>query len=340
MSKIFLGIGLIFLISILGINKKEESPALDYEESISSTLEKLDANVQYEHTVNNVKGASLKKGEEIVKQGFTRNKLGARTRRISKHFVCTSCHNLEREDPDLSVIDPQARLEYVESVELPFLQGTALYGIVNRNSFYNDDYYKKYGDLVDAARNNLRQSVQLCATECSQGRLMKDWELESVLMYLWSLELKLNDLEINGEEEVIIANALQNDSNKEKAIEIIESKYLKKSPAHFQDPPGDRETRKMSKGEPTNGELIYKISCMYCHENRKYSFFKLDYSKATFRNLKNNLDNYHERSIYQVSRFGTSPAAGKRAYMPQYTIEKMSTQQLEDLKSYIIQKAD
>jgi hypothetical protein len=62
-------------------------------------------------------------------------------------------------------------------------------------------------------------------------------------------------------------------------------------------------------------------------------------AKNTFRNLKNNLDNYHERSIYQVSRYGTSPAAGKKAYMPQYTIEKMSVQQLEDLKSFIIREA-
>jgi mono/diheme cytochrome c family protein len=111
------------------------------------------------------------------------------------------------------------------------------------------------------------------------------------------------------------------------------------SPAHFIPPPVEKMERQKSMGDTENGALIYKNSCMHCHDNRKYSFFNLDYSKATFRNLRNNLDEYHERSIYQVARYGTSPVAGKKAYMPQYTKEKMTPQQLEDLKSYIIQEA-
>ena len=333
-------LGIIGILLLLGFAVSEDRLNLDYNQNVSDVLDKLDAEINFQHEVKeNVKGASASRGFEIFTEGFTKKERGGKSSRISKHFVCTSCHTIEREDPDLAKIDPQARLEFTSAKGLPFLQGSSMYGIVNRNSFYNDDYEKKYGDLVYAARNDLREAVQLCATECSQGRKMKEWELESVLMYLWTLELKLDDLEINGEEEQLIARALESRTNKKEAVNIIEAKYLKKAPAHFSPPPSEREDRRKSKGDALNGELIYMNGCMYCHENRKYSFFNLDYSKATFRNLEKNLDNYHERSIYQVARYGTKPAAGKRAYMPQYTVEKMSVQQLEDLKSYIIEQS-
>ena len=163
--------------------------------------------------------------------------------------------------------------------------------------------------------------------------------MESVIKYLWTLELRMNDLNLNQEEERIISDALNNSSERTKAIDIIESKYLKDSPAHFLPPPSGREERKKINGNPEIGALIYSNSCMHCHKERRYSFYKLDYSRATFKNLKNNFGKYHERSIYQVARYGTSPAAGKKAYMPQYTEEKMSIQQLEDLKAYIAQEA-
>ena len=341
MSKVWVIVVSVLLLFSLGFITKKKTYKIDYDQSIREVLEVLDSDIEYAHEVNtSIQKASLEKGKDIVTKGYTRKNNGFKTKRISKHFVCTSCHNLEREDPDLAVIDPQARLEFTNAVEIPFLQGSPLYGIVNRNSFYNGDYYKKYGDLVNAARNDLRQSIQLCSTECSQGRLMKDWELESVIMYLWSLELKMNDLEINGEEEQIIARAMDDGKAREEAVEIIEGKYLKSSPAHFIDPPSSREERKNIAGNAENGMVIYENSCLHCHQNRRYSFFNLDNNKTTFRNLKNNLGKYHERSIYQVARYGTKPNAGKKAYMPQYTREKMSTQQLEDLKAYIAREAE
>jgi len=340
MRKLFLGLCLSGFILLLGFVLKEETSYIDGEMTVREALTALNSYEASNHEVNSgIKGASIKRGEEIIKNGFTRKENGRKSSRISKHFVCTSCHNIEREDPDLSVFDPQARLEYTADLGLPFLQGSPLYGIVNRNAFYNNDYEKKYGDLVHAARNDLRQSIQLCSTECSQGRSMKDWELESVLMYLWTLELKVSDLNIDQEEENLISKAIESGSMQTEAVEVLKSKFMTDSPAPFMKPPVEQNERKSSKGDPENGALIYNNSCMHCHENRRYSFFNLDTSKGTFRNLRNNLDNFHERSIYQVARYGTSPAAGKKAYMPQYTEEKMSADQLEDLKSYIIQEA-
>ena len=48
---------------------------------------------------------------------------------------------------------------------------------------------------------------------------------------------------------------------------------------------------------------------------------------------------YDQRSIYHVNRYGTKPMGGKKAYMPHYTLEKMSNQQLEDLRAYILEMA-
>jgi mono/diheme cytochrome c family protein len=337
-------IGLVLVISgfvfLLGSTLEEVKVTVDGELTVREALMELDAYNVSKHEVDpSVKGASIERGRDIVTKGFTRSASGRKTSRISKHFVCTSCHNIQREDPDLSVIDPQARLEYTNELGIPFVQGSPFYGIVNRDSFYNDDYYKKYGDLVFAARDDLRQSIQLCSTECSQGRKMRKWELESVLMYMWTLELKVSDLNLTAEEEASVVKAMDSKSNMMSTASMIKSKYMVESPAHFIDPPVRQTEREKSMGDAENGALIYKNSCMHCHDNRRYSFFKLDNSKGTFRNLRNNLDEYHERSIYQVARYGTSPVAGKRAYMPQYTKEKMSVQQLEDLKAYIIQEA-
>ena len=60
---------------------------------------------------------------------------------------------------------------------IPFLQGTALYGAVNRTSFYNGDYEKKYGSLVSKARNDLREATfrPLAAVDAILPPLFADW---------------------------------------------------------------------------------------------------------------------------------------------------------------------
>ncbi|MCB0644974.1 MAG: cytochrome c, partial [Phaeodactylibacter sp.] len=77
----------------------------------------------------------IRKGEEIVKTGRTTDVQGNKTHYVSKYYVCTTCHNLEIEDPDLRVSDPEARLDFVRQKNLPFLQGTTFKGIVNRESW-------------------------------------------------------------------------------------------------------------------------------------------------------------------------------------------------------------
>ena len=305
-----------------------------------------------------MEGVTVQRGYEIVHEGrTTRPDKGGRTARQSRHFYCTSCHNTVIEDPDLSVADPQARLNYAVEKGIPFLQGTTLYGVVNRTSYYNGDYEKKYGkEQVDKARYDLREAIQLCAVGCAQGRALDDWEIESVLAYLWTLELKLSDLNLEDQGYDRIADAIQGEGEqrsggrsergsegvsekKEEVVEMIKSKYLQASPATFTPPPADREKGYLLKGDAGNGKAIYETSCLYCHQNGRFSFYHLGDEKLSFKHLDYHMARYTPYSLYQVARYGTVPLFGKKSYMPQYTQEKLSDQQMEDLRAYISLRA-
>ncbi len=339
MIKYIIILGLGFSLYLMSF--KNNSVKLTGEESVQSLLEELGAPRSANYPDLNMVGVSAEIGEFIIKTGVSQKLNGGKTLRQSKHFVCTSCHNIEQESAYLNVVDPQETLEYTNEKGLPFLQGSALHGIVNRTSFYNDDYEKKYGDLVFKARNNIREAIQLCAVECSQGRSLKDWEVESILAYLWTIDLTLDNLVFEPMEIDVLEEALNEGKDKEKAISILKSKYLETSPAHFVDPPANRKMGIDSiVANPDNGKMIYENSCFHCHKNNDYSFYRLDDETLSFRQLKRQMGRYDVRSVYQVVRYGTSPLAGKKAYMPHYPIEKMSIQQMEDLRSYIYQQAE
>jgi mono/diheme cytochrome c family protein len=150
----------------------------------------------------------------------------------------------------------------------------------------------------------------------------------------------MGDLKLSDEESHLINKALQDKIEQDTAIQIIKSKYLKGSPAHFGTADGSIQAGKNLTGVPENGKLIYENSCLHCHANRKYSYLLLDDSKLTFKHLACKADGYTNHSIYQVVRYGVYSKAGKRSYMPQYPMEKMSDQQLEDLRSYIEMRAE
>jgi len=317
-----------------------DQPSVAPEMPVSEVLKKLgDKAIPHQPNMG-LEGVSVENGKRLFLDGFSESANGKKSKLQSKHFVCTSCHNIEKEDPDLSVVDPQARLLYAKEKGLPFLQGTTMYGAVNRTDFYNGDYYKKYGDLVKPARNDIREAIQLCAVECAQGRRLKHWEVESIMTYLWTLELKLSDLNLSDADYETLTGAVDNDSNQTAAIDLIKSKYLKGAPATFIPPPVDRKKGADGiVGDPENGQLIYDLSCKHCHEDERFSFYKLDDTDLTFKHLAKYFGQYSRYSTYQVSRWGTSPIPGKGAYMPQYTAEKMSVQQLEDLRAYVLQRA-
>ncbi len=279
----------------------------------------------------------IKKGEEIVKKGFTTDEFGKKTTRVSKHYVCTSCHNMQREDPILTESNPETRLPYVKEHKIPFLQGTTFWGMVNRESWYNDDYVKKYGDeKIEKAHKSLRESIQLCAIECSQGRPMEAWEIEAVLAYSWSLELKMSDLDLSESDWKKLKN--HQESENSEMIKWFKSKYATTSPANFYDSPKSKTEgyAGTKPGNPEIGKDIYDLSCKFCHRaNGGVSHYILDESKLSFQHLKSKMLKDSHMSIYQIIPYGTYAIPGHRPYMPHYPKEKMSKQQVEDLRAYI-----
>lgn len=335
MIKWIVQIMLVTACTVGGIRYHTANIVVEEDTSVSNLLLRLgDTTLISKAPDYTIEGVSAKSGEEIILKGFTEKPKGGNSGKQSSHFVCVSCHNIQQEDPDLTVNDPMARLMYTDAKGIPFLQGTTLYGAVNRTSYYNGDYEKKYGDLVLPARNNIRNAIQLCATECAQGRLLKDWELESILAYLWKIDYKIGDLNISKPERTQISEA-RKEEEKESAINLIKSKYLSKSDATFVYPPEDRKEGYGYEGNPENGKLIYENSCLHCHYQQRYSFFHLDKSKMSTGHLAAKAGSYSRQSIYQVIRWGVPSKSGKPSYMPQYTREKLSDEMVEDLRAYL-----
>lgn len=314
---------------------EDQDIEINDDEGVALMLKRLGVKEASRAPNMKIEGVSAQVGEDIIKKGFSKGKDTKNSKRQSKHFVCTSCHNVEREDPDLANMDPEARLGYVVEKGLPFLQATTLYGAVNRESFYNEDYVLKYGDLVVPAKNNIREAIQLCAKECAQGRTLKDWELESILAYLWKIQITMGDLALTDSEKSTIKEGITDKAKSADAIALIRSKYAAFSPAHFAYPPEDRVAGSGLVGRPDNGKLIYKNSCLHCHYQKKYSFLHLDMKKMSLSHLRSKIGSYHRHSLYQVVRWGTFSKHGKKSYMPRYTTDRMSDQQLADLRAYI-----
>ena len=276
-------------------------------------------------------------GEDLIKNGFTKKRKGSKT--ISLFYDCTSCHNLVQEDPELFNPNPEARLSYTSNRDIPFLQATTFFGIVNRESWYNDDYVKKYGSLVEKARNNIEEAIQLCAQECAQGRKLKSWEVEAIMAYYWQLQLKLGDIGLT-EEELAKLNNADTPEEKQDMIKAIRSKYLLASPATFSDAPKDKKKGyAVESPNLENGKLVYENSCLYCHDANGVTEYELDKNTLSFKKFIIDMLKNTSLSFYQEIRYGTYPVPGHRPYMPHYPLERMSDQQVEDLRAYIEDKS-
>ena len=267
-------------------------------------------------------------GYEIVTQGET-SKLNGTKGRVSEEFVCTHCHNTRREDSDLAQADPEARLAYLVEKGGRLLPATTLWGTVNRDSWYNGDNIKKYGaELVEPARADLAKAVQLCAEHCAQGRPLNDIELNAVLAYLISLELTLGDL---GYDPASLAKMTQARRAPRRHREIrgeIRRRYLGASPATFLDPASSIPDA----GDPQRGEQILRHSCAACHSATGPGFPKLEANATTRDRLKKG---FAKGWLPQLLREGTHPMEGEKSrYMPLFSAERLSAQQVADLRAW------
>ena len=332
-----IGTLILFIVTIGWLATPEVPEVLNDEQSVYKVLQELGDDA-VSHELNSlVPGVSAERGRELFLTGYTTLPNGVRTKKQSKHFVCTSCHNNVREEYDIAHPDPETRLAYAVENDLPYLQGTTLHGVVNRVSFYNGDYHKKYGrETVDKVKEDLRESIQLCAVGCAQGRALGTWEIESVLAYFWTLELQISDLKLNKEEREHVIAALHDNADKAKAINILHSKYRDAAPATFANLPESYRKGYDVTGNAERGEVIYTKSCLHCHEAGRYSYYSLDTTPLSLNHLKKHIKKPNSPfNTYNLIIDGTLPVWGEKAYMPQYPLERMSIQQMEDLRAYL-----
>lgn len=301
---------------------------------LSEVLDEL-GDKQLIHEITSLDPEKAQMGYDLIFLGQT-NYQGSKSKRISSYFVCTDCHSTKREAEDISTDNSAARLRYSKENGTPFLPGSTFFGIYNRTSFYNKDYVKKYGDLVVNARDTLQNAVQLCAKYCSSGRYLEDWEEEAIMHYFKREELKVADLDLS---EALLKEirSMGQLSTKEKSelITKIKTNYTQKYDATFLETMPNKQRKYGAGGNIANGEVIYQKACMFCHENKRVTYLHLDKGKLSAQLLWKNRKKYTDLSLYQIVRHGTYSKTGRQQYMPLFTEEKMSDEQLNDLMAYI-----
>lgn len=309
-------------------SKSERKGEIDMKMNVITFLEHLGEPVP-SHFISELDSVKIKQGEDLVTIGYTR-KDRMNTKRISKHFVCINCHNVQPEDQNLANTDPEIRLDYMMKNKMPYLAGSTLYGVVNRTQYFNGDYEKKYGQLALNAKDTLSNAIQLCADVVSQGRELEKWEVESIMHFLHSIQLKMEDLKFSDDEVGQLMS-----SSKESIIQLTKSKYISAEKASFgivQTP----DIRQLGKsGDWKKGEYIFKYGCMHCHNPEGITIFTLEEDQFNRNFLSERMDNTNNRSIYEITRKGTRPKKLKKSYMPLYTYEKLTDNQLEHLAAYL-----
>jgi mono/diheme cytochrome c family protein len=188
--------------------------------------------------------------------------------------------------------------------------------------------------LVASARDTLENAIQLCAKVCSSGRYLEAWELEAIVHYYNTIDYKIKDLKLSQAE----LESLQNNSlSYSQKAALLESKYKLYSGATFLEPKTKKARKLGVGGDPRRGKELYVQSCLACHSfEQNFTSFKLDTSALSISFLKSYAKKNHPYSIYNIVRKGTTAEFAIREYMPHYTAERMSEQQLEDLASYIL----
>lgn len=337
------GIALFIALGAMTFPKTNEpntlATTLDDNTPLWDIMKKLGATTTSD--LKKMDAATVERGKELVHKGYTTGANGKRTKQQSKFSVCTTCHNVSKEFENPADLSPEKRLDFAIQNKVPFLQASSFYGIVNRKTYYNDDYQKKYAGTagIKEANTDIRAAIQFCAKNCSQGREFADWEVESILAYFWTLQYKTGDLKLADSEKQLVKNAVDKGEEKAKALQLLESKYAAYSPAHFAPIPKFKAPSEADANNTENqkiGKAIYEQACLHCHYNKKYSFFNLDNERLTFKTMESTTrKESYIFSMYYLVREGLAPRMGHRFYMPEFSIEKMSEKQLENLYIYV-----
>ncbi len=288
-------------------------------------------------------------GKELYFHGSIKEPpIGAKpSKLLSEFYKCAHCHNYRREDRQLTVQNPESRLWWLEEVnkksakdELPvwLAPGTTLWGAVNRESFYNESY-ELYYDLKTVGDKEmdpkkLEDAIQICCRYCSVGRFAEPWELNSLLAFLWELEVRLSDLDLPKNIAALTMETLKNPATQDPIVvrqtrEFIRRQFLLKAGETTIAPPtksekatsGPYPDKLVFEGDVMSGKKLYGLACANCHGKNKPSEIE---GAALVRDLKR---------FHKVLSVGTEQ--DDQPYMPRFTSQRMSRQQIADIQAFL-----
>lgn len=279
----------------------------------------------------------VEKGRQLVERGT----FGERgITKISTHYQCVDCHNVKSDAVGYSV-SPEVRLEEIDGA-MVMSQGSSFEGIVNREAWYNGIWgvkYGSYGEVFGVANQSLSKSVELCASICSQGRELAEYERELILAFFWSLQLTLSDLAFDRQDFELLEtyknkyeNAVEEGSVfaavlQLSAVQFLKDKYPQTSPAV----PGSMELDITSGGNAENGRRVYEKACQHCHQEQA-KHIKMPAGKGLAPLLKA----YRNGILLHYVRNGTQRGSDDAfSYMPLFTRQRLSDGQVVDLAAYL-----
>jgi len=189
--------------------------------------------------------------------------------------------------------------------------------------------------------DSLEDAIQVCSAYCSAGRYLEAWELYALLAFFWDQEIKLHDLDLSPEQSAHLKTLLKSPSPDHRSAErlrvLLAGKYAKKADNTFRGvfkgisytPQGSitvgYEDGTTFTGHPGRGERLWPLSCGRCHGTK-------------------NLPQKAKHFTQDLGKFHKMLAKGTRhrdkAYMPNFTLERLSRQQAADILVYLRQIAE
>jgi len=288
---------------------------------------------------------------------------------VSKYFTCARCHNYEREDPVLPVLDPEARFEWIERTgkNIFLLQGATLWGGVNRKTFYAGDY-SKYHDLcvpqgeelfpwlpcgpifgwcLPGCRtmdpDTLVDATQVCSHYCSVGRYLKAWELSALLAFFWDQEIRLDDLDLTpqtrAEAQAVLTTPAPDPRETKRLRYVLAGAYANTAGNTFRGLP--QLAADSAPGKPV---VAYPDGSKFTGDFRRGAhLWKMSCARCHEAKERPLTREKAKDFSEDVEDFHAMIAKGTRhsfrRYMPNFTLERLSRRQSTDILAFLQQFA-
>lgn len=236
-------------------------------------------------------------------------------KKLSAYFYCLDCHGSS----------PDQRLP-----ASPFA------GLVNREIFFNGAAADRYG-ASSKAQTNLEEAIQFCSVEIARGRELENAEMDAVLAYLWSLELKISNLAYSGADLAELKRRSINPDERTAIAAELRDRFPVASTVTKGELPADPAEGYVieSAADPERGARIWSGTCLHCHGAEGASEHFFGDKVSTWKSLSEKFAIEGEDSLYHRLRNGTFDQETTAAHMPMFPIERLSDAEIEDLRAYI-----